>query len=89
MSPIVDMIYAGLDDETIVEELSDPRTDQVTVSPDLRDTLRKLHLFDATILRDAKSGDILGYTLGLNGDGGQSGHVIVGPNALTITKREE
>ena len=88
-SPIVEMIYAGLENESIVQEDVNILNNIITPTPEAEETLSKLHLMEVTTLRDAETGDVLGYATALTADAGRTDHVIVGPNALTITPKEE
>ena len=88
VSPIVEMLYKGLEDETMVEELLDSRTDVIQAAEGFDTKLNKLHLFDTSIIRDTETGAVIAYAVDLSADAGRTGNVILGPNALTITKRD-
>lgn len=86
-SPILRMFQEGIADHTIIEELVDPRVHMARPSEAMREKLRKLHLLDATVLRDAKTGDIMGYSAGLSGDGAaRGGAIVLGPKDLDLVE---
>ena len=88
LSPIIEAIFDGLENGSIVTKPADPNKVNIISDKDNKTSnarlLTKLYSFNLEEILDAKSGNIMAYAAPLSSDGGRSGYAILSTNDVIL-----